>query len=491
MMSGSCRSHQLFVLGGLGLFLWQALTSLCVAASGPSSGGAVASLNLDLLAEFVTVDYLWDGNHSRQLYEQSGQFVVANNIITGVKVSKSGDIFVCVPRWMSGVPSSLNKLVANPNGPGYVLAPWPSWEFNALNSTGSLRYAQSMIIDSNNLMWIPDVGRINFFDSDSSLITNGPAALFVVNITDGVVLSTYYFPEEVVPFNNSFINDIVLDEVNGYAYFSNTYGNGGIVVYDINRNISHMFTAQCTERNSSYDFCVNEICYGTDGIGDSPSDGIALSSDNKFLYFSSVQGPTLYMIETVYLWNFDMSNANFESKVVLLGQKAGCSDGLLFLGTSLFYGDITTSQLGVVNNIEVNNQSPNSIVAIKIVRLVSPSAAPISGIDWFAADPHDVSAFYFTSNRLNLYFAATMDFTGQSGANFRIYHASINYSSSDNNDGPYLWAAVGTAILIAVALTAFLVIYRWRTGHQCWKRRRPSTDIHKGLISVKPSLTEL
>lgn len=242
------------------------------------------------IAQFVTVDYLWNSNYTRSDYESSGNFNVSNNIITGIKVSKSGDIFVAVPRWKSGVPSSLNKLVSNPNGKGYVLSPWPSWQFNQLNKSGSLQYAQSFIIDSQNRMWIPEVGRTNFYDENKSLITCHPAGLFVVNITSGKVLLKYYFPENVVSYNNSFVNDIVLDEVNGFAYFTNTWGSGGIIVYNVNKNQSHMFQSVFTCRNSSYNFCVNGICYGDNGIGNSPSDGIALSSSGSVLYWSPVQG---------------------------------------------------------------------------------------------------------------------------------------------------------------------------------------------------------
>jgi hypothetical protein len=456
MISSAVLALVLVVLFSSGL--------LMPAVASSSSSTAVASVDLTLLAEFVTVDYLWDSNHSRQLYEQSGAFVVANNIITGIKVSKAGDIFVCIPRWTSGVPASLNKLVTNPNGPGYVLSPWPSWEFNENNNSATLTYAQSMIIDSQNRMWIPDVGRTNFFDSDASLITNGPAKLFVVNVTDGAVLSTYYFPNEVVPYNNSFVNDIVLDEVNGYAYFTNTYANGGIIVYSITDNNSHMFTSVATERNSSYDFCVNGICYGTDGIGANPSDGIALSNDNKYLYFSAVQGPALYMIETQYLWDFSMTDAEFQSHVVLLGPKDGCSDGLLQLGGNLFYGDATTSQLGVINTIESSFTSANSLTASGNTLLTAESPSTLNWMDTFSLDLADSNAFYFTTNRLNLFFSYDMDFTGQSGANMRIYRATINYVSSNSSNQTYMWAAVGLGVFFVVAFGIAYALYLWRIG---------------------------
>eukprot|EP01040_Poterioochromonas_malhamensis_P018714 gene18714-21917_t len=231
-------------------------TLLCMALLLACETTTQDSFQLQIVAEFVTVDYLWDSNHRRSLYEETGQFVVANNVIAGIKVSQDNDIFVSVPRWMSGVPSSLNKLVSNPNGPGYVLSPWPSWDFYAVG-TGTLQYSQSFIIDSRNCMWIAEVGRTNFYDANPSLVTTGKAGIIVVNISTGAVLDTYYFPPSVVSYNASFVNDIVLDEIHGYAYLSNTWGEGGIIVFDVSDRPAHMFFGPSPQRKTHYDFCLN------------------------------------------------------------------------------------------------------------------------------------------------------------------------------------------------------------------------------------------
>lgn len=204
------------------------------------------------IAEFVTVQYLWNANHSQVLYEETGQFVVANNAIAGIKVSASGDVFVTVPRWTSGVPATLNKLVPNPLGQGYVLDPWPSWEFQAINVTGALQNCQSMIIDSQNRMWIIEVGRRNFYDTNKNLLVNGPAGFFIVDVATGNLLQKHYFPNSIVPYNNSFVNDIVLDEVGGYAYFTNTWASGGIIVFNIKVTSSHITPAPLPPLSAAY-----------------------------------------------------------------------------------------------------------------------------------------------------------------------------------------------------------------------------------------------
>jgi hypothetical protein len=270
------------------------------------------SPKFELKAEFVTVDYLWDASHTQAAYSGSGQFQVPNNVITGIKVSAAGDIFVTVPRWKPGVPSSLNKLVPNPNRAGYVLAPWPSWESNAIGKAGSIQYAQSMVIDKMNRMWIPDVGRLNIY---TPAPVNGPSVLYVKDVTSGAALFSYTFPNEVVPYNNSFVNDLVLDENNyNWVYLANTAANGGIIVYNVQLNTSRMFVSQYTEREANVDVVINGYNYGNHGVAAAPSDGIALSDDGATLYWAPVQGATLYSIDTASLQNFTMTDAEFASR---------------------------------------------------------------------------------------------------------------------------------------------------------------------------------
>jgi len=216
-----------------------------------------------------------------------------------------------------------------------------------------------------------------------------------------------------------------------------------------------MFVGPSTQRNSSYDVCANGICYGTDGVGASPSDGIALSSSGDSLYWSSVQGQALYHINTTYLHDFSLSNAQFQAHVNFLGFKTGCSDGMLWLNGNLYYGNIQQSELGSVTNID----SFASSYTQSIPSTMTPSSpTTLNWIDTFAVDlasPNPDSSFYITTNKLNLFFSGAMDFSGQSGANFHIFQVTV--AGDDDDAAPSSSTALSAGGIFGIALSCFLV----------------------------------
>jgi hypothetical protein len=307
-------------------------------------------------------------------------------------------------------------------------------------------------------MWIPEVGRTNFYDANPALETSGQPGIFVVNVSSGELLSTYRFPNSVASPNSSFLNDIVLDEVNGFAYFTDTWGNGAIIVYSISSNASRAFSSTATQRNASYDFCVNGICYGKNGVGASPSDGIALSADGLTLYWSCVQGTGLFQVATSLLQDFSTTDSEFQAGLVFLGFKNGCSDGIQFLNGNLFYGDLTHSLLGELIGIG-GFSSTSPITGQGALSAASPYE--LNWIDTFALDLTDSNVFYFSTNRLNLFFSSSLDFTGNSGPNFRILKATITTdvaSSTILPPGEIAAIVIGCLAFVGAICTFFLWI---------------------------------
>jgi hypothetical protein len=76
-------------------------------------------------------------------------------------------------------------------------------------------------IDSRGWMWMLDVGRLNIVGGP---VVNLQPKLVVYDLNAGCIVRTHLFPDNVFPANNSFANDIVVDEERGLAYMTDTWG---------------------------------------------------------------------------------------------------------------------------------------------------------------------------------------------------------------------------------------------------------------------------
>lgn len=62
--------------------------------------------------EWTRVVYDWSPEEEAAAIA-NGTFVIDNCLITGVKVDADQNVYVSVPRWRPGVPSTLNKVGTN------------------------------------------------------------------------------------------------------------------------------------------------------------------------------------------------------------------------------------------------------------------------------------------------------------------------------------------------------------------------------------------
>jgi len=91
--------------------------------------------------------------------------------------------------------------------------------------SGDLQNVQSMTIDSKRRMWVIEVGRRNFFEINPRSIVNQPAGIWIIDMLTHEVITKYYFPSDVVTYDNSFLNDVVVDDIKDIAYFTDAWVN--------------------------------------------------------------------------------------------------------------------------------------------------------------------------------------------------------------------------------------------------------------------------
>ena len=165
-------------------------------------------LQLEEVASFSSLNYTWDVKHSYTAFVKSKAFIVENCLLAGINVDRNANIYVTVPRWKNGVPATLNKLVMEQGS--YLLQPFPDWDMQREGVDGDLQNVQSMTIDKSNRMWIIEVGRRNFYTIVPDVAA--AAGVWLVDLSTNAVLDKYYFPESIVSHDNSFLNDIVVDD---------------------------------------------------------------------------------------------------------------------------------------------------------------------------------------------------------------------------------------------------------------------------------------
>nr|KAG5691350.1 hypothetical protein BaRGS_033399 [Batillaria attramentaria] len=191
-----------------------------------------------------------------------------------------------------------------------------------VGNCSALQYVQSMEVDPNSgLMWIIDNGRTNIFETPQNLC---PPKLVVYDIARDREVRRFVFPSDVANPRTCFLNDIVLDYVDGcvgFAYVTDTR-DAKLYVYDVARDEAYYFTDPTMQSEPA-------------GSG-TPIDGIALSADFNFVYYCPIDGLGLFQIPTSVLR--DGKDADFGQHVRRVGTRLSRADGLAYGQRNLYYG---------------------------------------------------------------------------------------------------------------------------------------------------------
>ncbi|XP_076466373.1 protein yellow-like [Babylonia areolata] len=393
----------------------QLVTSLLVMAVTCAQGAN--SPPASLVYSWVSVQYDWPSDTVRQQYVSHGKYIVKNNIITGVKVYND-EVYVTVPRWRPGVPSTLNRVVMK-NGSA-VLQPYPSWQYQTLVDCSALQYVQSMEVDPNTgLMWIIDNGRINFNSQTGPPSNLCPPKLVIYDIEKEKQVHSYTFPDHVANHSSCFLNDIVLHYVSGdvrFAYITDTR-DAKLYVYDYASDTSHFFQHSSMLPETS------------DGI---PIDGIALSADFQYLYYCPITGLGLFQVPTSVLAD---PNAPFGKHVRRVGTRLSRSDGLAYGQRSLFYGMLDKNGVECWHIATDAEDEGYGNVTMTTQEELMQDDVRMRWVDTFGWDQS--GHLWFTANDLTSYFNGSMDFTGASGPNMYVWKVFVNESSYLTNvSGP-------------------------------------------------------
>lgn len=247
---------------------------------------------------------------------------------TGVAVSNDGRVFVNFPRWGDEKLYPDFYTVAEVKDGKTV--PYPSAEINKADpnrAAQTLLAVQAVVVDpTGKRLWLVDTGN-GFGD-----LREGGPKLVAVDLATNKVVKTITIPLSVaVP--GTYLNDVRFDLKRGPAgtAFLTDSRTPGIIIVDIasGKSWRRLQNHPSTSPDPAYMAVFEGRVLYRDGerfqVG---SDGIAISPDAKWLYYSVLTGRHLFRVSVDALADPDKSDADVARTIEDLGEMGGAADGL-------------------------------------------------------------------------------------------------------------------------------------------------------------------
>src|SRR5688572_9890538 len=248
---------------------------------------------------------------------------------TGVAVSRQNRLFVNFPRWGDPVEFTVAEVR---NGKS---VPFPDAKTAKLNEDKpgeTFVSVQSVVCDEQDRLWVLDTGSINF-----GPVKAGAPKLVAYDLSNNAMVKRITFPENVC-LPTTYLNDVRFDLKRGkegmaFITDSSDKGPNGIIVVDLSTGKSWRKLHDHPSTKAEQNFV--PVVEGEPLMARPPtgpeaylkigSDGIAITSDGKTLYYCPLAGHHLYSVEVDALAD---EKAKAEKTVKDLGDRGFASDGL-------------------------------------------------------------------------------------------------------------------------------------------------------------------
>ncbi|MDZ7744095.1 MAG: L-dopachrome tautomerase-related protein [Bacteroidota bacterium] len=298
----------------------------------------------------------------------------SDKLWTGLAISEEGRLFVNYPKWSEEAGVSVAEIIKG------EAEPYPNESMNRRISDSSTisRFScvQSLYADHRGHLWILDPANPYF----QGVEPTGPRLYRVDLQTDSV--SRVYTFEKGTYRDNSYFNDVRIDSAGKHAYITDS-GDGAIIVLNLQSGGARRLLDTHPSTAAETDYLV--INHDSLSI-EVDSDGIALSSDGKHLYYTALSGHSLYSIPTAALLDTNLTETETGARVKKV-QEILATDGILF-------NEYGTLFLGGLENNAVYTHHPASGYSMLL------SHPEVKWADSFARDAN--GSIYFTTSQLHI-----------------------------------------------------------------------------------------
>ncbi|GIQ87360.1 major royal jelly protein/protein yellow [Kipferlia bialata] len=418
------------------------------------------------LYEWTYLMYDFDTDQERADYMDNA--VYEHCMLGGVKVDHQdfGDtIYVSVPRWKPGVPSTLNTLVTDSVTGETVLRPFPSWEWNTIGDYTDGPVADGF--DAEDRLWsVLGAVKLVVFDRDGSKVTD-------IEGHD----PNRVFTDAEAPLSASFLNDLAIDTVNGVVYIADSgipaledeaqVNRGALLVYNYWTGDVYRLLDGSDYTTPDMDMALTirgVTLYMLTGC-----DGIALTGDGEYLVFTALTSRQLNIVPTDAIW--DKPGSVVPSRIVSVPM-ASAADGLhtdtaaglyltaIELDSILHLGDVGAVYRAMLTG--ATGGTPLTAMSLYTTLLTDHNSV------W----PDTISMagryMYHTTNNLDQYNADALDYS-EGSVNYRIhrhYVGDLPYTLGsmylDSHPAPpSKWEGVVWTVLKVVGVVAVGVLVFW------------------------------
>lgn len=251
----------------------------------------------------------------------------------GIAVTSDGRKFASYPRWTDKGAWTLAEIKDGKE------IPYPSagaFQMGHKNDPQkNLVSLQGLITDANDRLWILDTGTV-----EMKPVAPFTPKLICIDTKTNAVTKTILLPRSVAP-EGTYLNDLRIDgrrgEGEGIAYItdSGTTSPNGIICVDLKSGKSWRRLAGHPSTQPDPQF-VGKPETGPLYLRPKPgvkspvrigSDGIAISPEGEFLYYTPLSSRKLYRVKTAALADTGVSDDSVNRMVEDLGEK-GVADGL-------------------------------------------------------------------------------------------------------------------------------------------------------------------
>jgi len=245
------------------------------------------------------------------------------------------------------------------------------------------------VVASNNLLYVVDT-RNPLFQGVIS-----PPVIFVFDLTTNQLTKTYTLPTEVY-HNDSYINDIRIDNQRGYAYCTDS-GNSGLVILNLKTGEAKRVLDEHPSTQSEQAFLTID---GKTWSNSVHSDGIAFDTTTGLLYYHALTGYNLYAVSVDTLING--TEQDIENSVQLVA-KTAAPDGMIIHKDKLYYADLEQHK---IMQMDLKSKAVSALLEGDTIKWADTFSIEEDYLYYTNSRIHeaggDISELVFTVNKIHL-----------------------------------------------------------------------------------------